>query len=342
MLRDLLVLTCLAVSEDSLLASQGDAILRERFVNEAPLAWSAYRDRAIGFQGTIERNIRQFTPWQENSLIRAEFKQRPNALLLIDQRFPPVGEKTHDDEYAALLRRGTLEAVNPRYAFSLKRADADAEWIVTSIDTSSERSRPSATHNVRSISDMAISFLGASPINGIEISMSDAAFQLRSVSLVKDEKRELMLVSFDYRPQSESVRIPSLIEGSLLLDPKRLWTIERSEHAIKWAHQTKGPMKVVASHEYRIQDDGLPVLKRIIAQVSNPETDYSGEQIITFDIEERDVAESEFTLSAFGFLEPGGLGESLPVPIFWWAMLAAFCCLVLAGGYAWWRKRMRS
>ncbi len=275
-------------------------------MKEAPQAWEKYRARAKRLQGSF---LLTFVLLPEKKVLlerKVEIKQRDGCALYLSQTLVSENKDLN----------GSVKAINPRYEFELSRKHPNKEWSVTGINTkpSDSRSYKSPKANVEMWSN--------APFTWETISLSlpdivnDAGFTLKHAIVVARDGDELAKVEFNFRAPEEKPRVPS-ITGWILFDPMRSWVMREYEVRLRYGSLPENDATTLAAtYKYQEGVDGFPILKRIVRRLKRPAKSYEREDTYEFDLQEGDVAESEFTLSAFGFPDPKGM--ELPKPSRWY------------------------
>lgn len=272
-------------------ASKGDAqdsLLKNRFLTEAPPQWQVYESLSRNVQGVISSTSHPAT---------GKTKRR---------RF----ECTHNANSASILTQGVepetsarLEVMNPKYAFSLSgrtpkkweldRLDADAAGGFKNLVTGGPPNRSVLTWIARGL---------VLEQHRLPEWVNEPQFVLKEVSTAKGERKDLMRVDFDYSPKNI---MDSWVRGGwMLLDPSRHWVLTEYQVGFDWEVDGKGT--VTATYEY--QENGrFPIIKRSLTQykgITQANKPWETRVLLEFDLYEKSLSDSEFTLSAFGLPEP--------------------------------------
>jgi hypothetical protein len=146
------------------------------------------------------------------------------------------------------------------------------------------------------------------------------------------QKEESGKIEVDYR--STDRRVPGF-SGWAQYDPENQWVLSGFDFRYRSIDGTTGSK--AATFEYRQNAEKHAILKRIELRWRNSRG-YDGQHVYDFDFHDGHAPESEFTLSEFGFPEPGGVPPAKLTPWFLWFSLAGGGCL-LAGVLLRWRAR---
>jgi hypothetical protein len=247
-------------------------------------------------------------------------------------------DQAHDKDRQPALREW-VSGINPRYGFELRRRPPQGQWAVAQVDVDlsdgvSFTSGSPPSEAVAHWSTCPVTFaliLGASRVN-----VQDPGFTVKRVTPLVRDGRDWAKVEFDYRAQGGDPRVPSF-GGWVLYDPQRSWVIRELDVQMQWTAELKAALAV--TYEYEEARDGFPIPKRVIQKYTKLFTKPPDrfENTFAFDLKEADVPESEFTLSAFGFPEPGGLRR--PRRWYLWAAIIGVVCLSLAALLHWRARR---
>jgi hypothetical protein len=294
------------------LSAQSSTELKNRFLDEAPRQWENYRKHAKRLQGKIDWSK---TVQQPGSRLRwetsYEIKQRDGFCLFTEQRRVTP---SRDD------RIGWLRVTNPRYGFELHQRATNKPWAVAQVHVGGSGALPfeppqdMADH----FATMACSMATIS-IHLPAVIIRAPGYSLEKVSPVVQHGKTLARAQFTYRPEKP---VPTALRGGwVLYDPERFWVIREYEARMEYARPGNAVAKgtLAGRYEYRDSAEGLPILRRTVSRGRVPGEATDTESINVFDLREADVPEADFTLSAFGFPEPPGLGKRAPR----WSLWAA-------------------
>lgn len=297
--------------------------LKEEFNQEAPKAWEKYATRAKRLQGKWTLTERKVGFAEAISEERGEFKQREGCSLFIGQFIREGGKPSLE---------GELTAVNPYYSFRLRRSAPEGAWSIGRVGhgplTPSSREDPSRA--VESILKTPYTF--SSIVSTLAVSLADPGFSIDKVTFFDYEGDRLHKVEFRYSPLEDAARRP-LRRGWVLLDPKRYWVMRAFEATAKWG---ENDTNYVASFQYHDTRGGFPILKQVSVRRKIPSKNREFETTQTYELEERDVAETEFRLSAFGFREPPGV--PIPAGTRWYLWFMGIAAVSLVLGWFLWRN----
>jgi hypothetical protein len=314
-------------------SAQDDPSWKERFPAEAPPAWEKYRKRAKRLQGSIERSIVRLAP--EHKVVyrdHFEMKQRDGCALYLAQ---DLGDGDPPSEVGHVL------SINHNYGFELRRQTRAAPWVATNVATDLRNGMRfgSGSHPSDGVPYWANcpTTLAMIP-KGEAIDIKDPGFALGRVTRVTRNYGQAVKVEFSYR-NADKPQIPSSIDGWVLYDPQHFWVVRECEAQYEWTSVKGSTASATVAYEYEETADGFPIPKRINKRVKNAAKGDESEFRYEFGLKEADVPESDFTLSAFGLPEPGGVRR--PIPWYLWAALLGVVCLS-AAALLQWRARRRA
>ncbi len=312
---------------DPLPASAAEDTLVQRFLKEAPAGWKEYESFAGRLQGTV--HFRYTSDGKLRSDSKFQMKQNRNCKLAICQYLM-------DSETS-----GSVNVFNPRYAFSLERATEDRPWMVALLveKTSAQRSKPEAdasNNNARAFDLVNIPY-------SFHLSdlVAQKSFRVREATSVDRGGRQLVRVVFEFpHPLPRGDTAFCLAQaGTLLLDPANCWYLVSGELDGLWSGDVKG--KVTVENTVSDFDGTRPMPKKSVRTetVYRPGAQAPNVNLLTWDFDYTVPKElppdSEFTLSAFGFPEPGFARPRNPWHL--WIAAAGVAC-VAAGLYV--RRRL--
>ena len=291
--------------------------LQDRFLSEAPKKWTEYRARTARFQGSIiHTQTDMLKVKQVVRHVKYELKQKlDSAWLLLDQRLDPKEQI------------GIVEVVNPRYAFKLRRASPAAPWAVVHVDLDLADGITGLYHPRDAVDYGAgrglYFFSGRYCLPSL---IQDPRFTLKNVSLTAGKDTDCVKVEFDVTQEEPGRDV--IRSGWIALDPAQYWIVRAYELQAKFFN---GTGVITGSYEYDRGESNTPLLRlHVRRQKGTFNTGEALDHEYRYECQfvERDVPESEFTLSAFGIPEPPGMTQ--PTRWYLWAGVAAFVCLGLA------------
>jgi len=295
---------------------------KAKFHEEAPNAWAKYATRARRLQGSLVVTTRSL---DENKIVYSnhfELKQREGCSFFLEQ----YGVEGGDEEG----RRGQISAVNPYYAFTLKRKTSESPWAAAGAGKELWNAEYAPSHLTEWILRAPYTFVAI--VNTLEARLDDPEFSINKVAPVDDGDGQFLKVEFKYDPVKNKNHKP-LRSGWVLLDTKRYWVMRAFEARTLWGD---GSRDFAARFEYNDTPDDFPILKTILVTAKIPTKNRSFESVYSYQLQERDLPEREFRISAFGFPEPPG-APRIGTPWYVWFIALAFASLAV-GWY--FRRRM--
>lgn len=295
--------------------AQQPAVAQKKFETEAPRGWEGFRNFYRTLQGSYSGETRDLTGETPTRRGGGHFKQCDGNTL----------EERED--------RGVVWAKNSQYTFQLIRKSETTPWVIREI---SKRSADDLEKSKSQLYPAPVGLLLNShppmDFDGL-VTNPHFHFQPLEVTLERENGNELVRVKFSCSAADIQLR-----GGWVLLDPNQDWVIRKGELDLVNGETTS---KTTQQTEFRAGSNGHPV----------PTKDFwsgiykQGERVVghvevedVYDLhEQKNVPESEFTLSAYGFPEPSWIEQKKTRWYLWFALAGGVC---LAAGAAWrWRKR---
>ena len=314
-------------------AQDDDQTLKERFLREAPARWAEYAELAKQVQGTYSFRG-SLSPVGVKVENRSTLKMNRNCKLIEDsaERKVPGGK----GDYQTL----TLYALNPHYAFKLRRKNPTSPWYVTEVvDLRTDSLPPEIQHEFQVFERCVLELVSLGPDPLVEL-LGKPEFRVVRCRRVLQDGEELVAVDFDY-PHTADAQDSGIQGGTLVLDPRRFWCLRSYEVQFR-------SISAQGTRTYRVLEleeakGGFPLPKRtteLIDILMNDGTKRKNEswRDCNLHIPSRLSSDEEFTLSAFGFPEPLGVSWSRPTRWYLWLSLAGVLCLA-GGGVFYWLKR---
>ncbi len=317
------VAVCLAVASP---APAGEELpLRERFFREAPEGWKRYQEFWLTLEGTSSgvRRVKRDGTWLD--VPGRHFWKQCNGNTL-DQ------VATFDSGSWG----GRIRGENSAYVFALVRDQDTKPWVIQNIRKKGENSNPTFEDR-KTLAPGLI--LGDVTPSFPEVFHADG-FEVVDIAPEADGGAELVQVTFTVPLKGESIRLTG---GRLLLDPSSDWIIRRGELEWDFGANMDGRKTCTLRTDYKMGSDHHPLVTRATSKCvvrDNKSIIGEIETSADFDLHQRkNIPESEFTLSAYGFPEPF-LAPPKQTPGYLWLGLAGVICLLLA--VVAWRKRRQA
>lgn len=321
-----LAVSALLICTTQLQAQASEEQLKQRFRDEAPRRWQEYKAWAQGLQGSSIRHGKSFKD-------RVLIKRNAECLLLIDERLesssadaPPYGE---------------VYAINPAYSFALKRKGRDDRWVLVGLQLRKD-GIPADIEQVLRPSRESTPGLIAVYGESLLTLVRQPTFQVFRAAPVHREGEELVQIDFDNtHPVAIGEGFFPIQSGSIILDPARFWCVR--SYDVRGRHPRQQASRRM-DIELRDPAAKYPVPKRYV-EIRDVTTEGSGRSVAQYvtDIDYSEPspfpADEEFTLTAFGLPEPPGIEWKRPTPWWLWGTVLAFALLVVAGVFAWLKRR---
>jgi len=320
MIARVLGVALLVVSTMSSVSASELDNLSTQFANDAPKQWKQYLAGASRGEGSVN--------FQKRDLNRngAMISKTDSQVLVVG----PLSKVQTSDG-------GTkrLSVINRKYAFELE--SIGDKWVISNVNID--------ISNVPGLGDDPLggigSALGAVPLRftgrGLVLwatwlpkIVEDDSFEIREISYAGGEDKRLVQVEYEYNPSI--VANNPIRGGTLTLDPENYWLVREATVRGEWpASNERGSIRI--TNNYEMDDAGFPWIKQQIMRVQasgNVHEAVNDEWVWNFDLREvEDEPEpSQFTLTAFGFSEPGMTGSTTSTMMFRITVLIALCLLL--------------
>jgi hypothetical protein len=324
--------TCVLVLSLSLLvhpdrlqaqAAKSATDLSQRFITEAPSSWAKYLEFCGKLQGTVRTDWQNLKRKERN--FRATRKISQNARCAIQS-------------VEVLSSRGTEEVVavaNARYGFRLKKLNGN--WLL-------DRLNPQPDVDIDGLSvRRVVSNWTAMPVYCYDFFLvdmvKDSRFSIASCQEVNKDHESLIQVVFNFpNPINPKKFVTPIQSGSLLLDPRRYWSVREYVANCKWLGNRVGRYNAVYSYDEGPQ--GFPIVRTMSSTLKMVPDDGSGiidKHEFVLEVPNKLPDDAEFTLSAFGLPEPAGFQTRTPWYI--WAFSLGLLSIAAGVGLAWYRRR---
>jgi hypothetical protein len=205
----------------------------------------------------------------------------------------------NDEEY--------VDVINPDYAFSLKRKNAQSKWELKNMNDAPKEAREHQqfTHGLLPTSELAFGglFLDSGWIDKLLLSDS---FEVLSIQPKQSENIEIK-----FRSQHNMDKDNKIIGGSLVFNPKNCWLVDECDVNVEFLLiSPKNPEKKIFN-KYSIRThfeynniDGYPFPKKITT-IYNSSTRPPIKQIVEYTSIKRSMPSKDiFYMSHYGFPEP--------------------------------------
>ncbi len=330
--RVLLVLVCMTHIESAPAPALADTA-EERFRNEAPAAWDEYDRHMEAYQGKLTfdvssnvANLKEQTQY--------EYKANQRCWLIIQQSVLETD------------RSGFVYAMNPRYAFILRRTSPTSPWVAQSVSDTTKGENDSTIEEAlrkldiikRGARRLTQFHYGAQNFQEI---LKKPSFRVVEAKPVHRDGEELVEVVFTNAHPATSDSFNPVQGGTMLLDPRHHWVLRSAQCKLKYS-DAEGQYKVHVEPADLAATFLLP--RRVVLTEDGVFSATQGrlqkQATITFDLNvpSRLPRDDEFTLTAFGLPEPGGFPRQ-PTPWYFWAGLVGIVCISLAVLVRWLGRR---
>ncbi len=306
-------------------SSREEDQLRDRFQIEAPKAWEKYLARIMKLQGSCS----EVTGVDQKILLKRhyEVKQRPGCALFMEKWLMEHGKPIQYQE---------LWAVNSQYEFELVRRKKSKDWVIA--DWNRMRTEESRTFTAKRLLEISLT----PPVTfrvfskDLSIVVKEPGFTLKRISIQEKKENQLVKVEFSYQPTAKELeRLVPSIEGWILYDPDRYWTIDQYKAELTYRGVSEEERNKIVkvtragTMEYGLTQDGFPVLKLWCSKVKNPVTNKETRSQMEYKFHEQEPSESDFYLTAFGFPEPKVVIRPKGPPWFLWFIGIALVSLAV-------------
>lgn len=299
-----------------------DRDLRERFLDEAPREWRAYRLFVGRLQGSVRVRMMRLPEKSLTAEAREDIRQADGCFSgHIKQRITDGGRGDADH----------VTVINRDYAFELRRPGSDAAWSLAKLERDIEGAAAPAL-NVKADDGIAIIGAGLVIRNMSLPDLVDAPeFNLKSASRVERPGEDWVRIDYSYDPPTINGNRP-VRGGWVILDAKRHWVVRGFEVSVLYK-KSKGSVHGTLD----IVDDpaGFPIVTHSSlhewgSPTGDPPFTNDYETTTDYDVHfDAHVPATEFRLSAYGLPEPsGGAGAGRSLGIVWLGLATLVCMLI--------------
>lgn len=298
---------------------RGAESLREQFMIEAPKHWNTYLDFAKRrLQGDI--SYKHFEVVNGSKRLYSEgtasYRQNDGCASVVY-----TGLSRQDKE-------GQVLAQNRRYAFELSRRAPSSGWLLTKIGTDSpDYQTVDTTPIARTVREAVCAHFLVFD-RWLPDWIKDPRFVVKEATSVDNGGHHLVQVDFGYQPRDS--KESQISGGRLLFDPERSWVLR--EYAVTMLRGTKTVTSSV-NFQHVSAADNRPIILKVVRVDKSPQIgEPSGEINLEYALQEREVSDADFSLSAYGLPEPIGATVEKQVPVFVWILAASVACALIAIG----------
>jgi hypothetical protein len=272
--------------------------LETRFKREAPQKWTDYVEKASRLKGFVK------------------FKRvdRRNGKTLEAQTTeinlsPPYSKviNTRPDE------KVRLDVSNLQYSFRLEKESTNSPWVIGQV-----QNKPPSVGTVgggplasQGTDIMPLRYACRGMIlmaTWLPRMLEEPGFAVKDITGVDDSEGTLARLNFSYDPKQ--IANNPIRDGSVVLLPDKFWLIKTANVNALWPQSSEhGSIQI--SNEYKTGSEGLPILSkqvmRVTAKSSSGGESIDHDWIWDYELSENSesVKPEDFTLTAYGFAEPG-------------------------------------
>ena len=296
--------------------------MKQRFLDEAPVAWKRWAELVPQLQGNHDMRVVWFFDKRRQD-VQCETKSNGKCRItkLTIMRYDQNGNTSLEHRVAL---------ANTRYACILKLNRG--EWVCTHLEFCkqghfSERITRDLDGPKLALLSL-FTTIGNKPLAEL---LNEPAFRIVKIDLVPKDGSELVRIEFEW-PRELQPRFWAQ-HGTLVLDPHYYWLIGEAE--LKGDIETQpfgtGPQLVQQRFQPAVRE-GLPGLWGRLTNTLRwtPQGHVFGsESTLEFDL--AIPHERDFTLSAFGLPEPPGVAWEGPTPWWLYGNIVGFALVILSG-----------
>lgn len=297
-------------------ASPENSSAKERFLSEAPSSWTRLMSEMRRLQGHFESKCTiRGSNLRIASHERCELKQAVNSALCSIQYLIESDKP---------VQHSVLYAVNPNYSFELRRRTPNERWVLANtIYEANQTNKPdskmapfrrpmTATWLVQSVVSAPLAVFDCE--DDWPKMISDPAVELVNVTNTVVNGSSMVQVEYLTTWSITKDHLRKVRRGTATFDPNCCWVMRNSSFVVDtW--QAK-PRILVRTYDYRTDRSSFPILSKLVEREVNSSNGDEIETLMQFDLVPAVVAQSEFTLAAFGLPNPNGM--ALPGDRNWW------------------------
>ncbi len=286
---------------------------KERLLSEAPPKWIALEQYYSKMDASLRKTFAvssEGKPFPLTFQGTIYYDTRQNGAMMVSTHHY-VGKDGEGKQVNTTIVHGA----NSRYAFTLGKAAPDAESFILS--------------NFEPLNDQVLQKVHGSGGGENDIGLAFMVQGVRLVEYIKNPHftfdahraqpngKEMVQLEYERKLMKRDRNAPSqtmpagIEHGVVLLDPEHFWCVREY-------HVNNPNWKIDGTVEYGDEVDGFPILRRCQHIATHKQL---GTEIITYEFDKlihRDIPESEFTLSAFGFPEVQVPDEQKPRILWRW------------------------
>ena len=245
-------------------------------------------------------------------------------------------------------------AVNPKYAFQIKRTIGSKDWVLDQIDMGSDGSQLTLANGLpqRDFVQMWVCehFEIVNDRLTLERLIGKPNFRANQIVSVAVDGSEMIRIEFECPFPLETRKDPRdanwhpVQGGYVILDPKHYWCVKEYRVHTQYADSVGDCW---AKYEYTEGRDQFPILRRAtkkhIARHPDGKDLFTLETDSTYDFRESagEFDDTEFTLSKYGLPEPVGVTWKKRTPTYVWLLIGAGGVAALSLGLFYLGRRYR-
>jgi hypothetical protein len=281
---------CVALVKMRATFSDDMTTLRDRFVSEAPVAWSEAEQWSKNLQleaNVAETNLTEdFKSWTIRR--RTTVKCRDGLILQEITESPPEGAALPANFPRPTSPQSRVDAINDEHSFSLRK-EGNAKWVVQSVGAVNDNLVVSSIQRRGrilvlwpwSISNWSLAKMYASP-----------GFHLDKVEEVPFGQDTFVKVWFTYDPRSDGDE-NVIRSGWVVLNPKAKWAVQSCEANLKYPNRDRARITIV--NTYKVGNDVQPMQAKF--SLVHPQKTGGVDETIDFvTYEQKIIPRAEFTM----------------------------------------------
>jgi hypothetical protein len=299
--------------------------LRARIQNEAIPAWEHYLERGSTLHGNWLHVANFEGGGKEESAVK--YKKLDKCRLYHYSQTQTRGTKTTTKE--------EIFASNPKYSFLLRRKDDGKTWVLIETVPHTDEAAPAAYQKRYATCDMACTRAVRLGNTSLPDAVKDPEFRITRISEGDfDHSTGAALIHLEFAfPKVRTGEFKDhIVGGTITLDAAKGWTIKEAELRVQ-DKDLRGIRSRRCSDYY--VDGGLYIPGRVteLSSTSNPNglpAKSQHEMHQEYTTSTKGLSLYDFTLSAYGFIEPFGVEWPKPTPWFLYFSAGGFGLFFLA------------
>jgi hypothetical protein len=307
--------------------------LRKRFLEEAPRRWEELRELSSQIQGEV--NISSYRQDGDKQTLSYKWRYQiaqngQSKLAVIRATF------TKHPKQTALPR---AIVANSKYAFTLSERKPNGGWILDELELFTPKKKQAIDVRFRDsiIYETSCANLMVKQIPLPKI-VASKNFHLKKIEERQEGTAPFVSVSFEY-DKDDTILGP--FSGIITLDPANFWVVKTAD--LRCDIGTFNDRTEHLENTYVVSPRGFPIPQMMTVRTNIKQ--FVDEEKSEYSLREQaDVPEHEFSLSAFGLLEP--MGHEIPRPsetrYYVWFCLGGISLIAFGIFAIRWAKRMKA